>query len=200
MTVRTTMATLISRVRLLINDAEGVCQIFTDQDIQDVLDASRADVKNEPLEPRATFAGATIQWLDYYAQLGDWEDDVVLRQYLITVVTPSLSEPIAGHWQFATTTLPPIYLSGKTYDLYRAAADLLERHAAKWTLSYAMSVAGQSLQRNQAHMMLLDMARQYRLKARAHRITTIRTDTAQHAGGLAGAGLGPLEIDRMAQG
>lgn len=200
MAVRSTMTSLISRVRLLINDPAGINQQFSDQDIQDVLDESRQDIKNAPLRPLATFTGATIQWLDYYAELGNWEDDVVLKQYLITTVSPSLSENIPGHWQFSVNTLPPVYLSGKTVDLYRAAADLLERWASRWVLSYNVGVDGQSLQRSQASQMLLNLAKQYRMKQRAHVISTVRSDTAEQIGGLAGAGLGPLEIDFYSSG
>lgn len=196
---RSTMAALIARLRILINDTAGGSQQFSDDDIQNVMDAARQDVKNQPMIPRPTFTGATIQFLDYYTDLGDWEDDLVLKQYLINVVTPATSEPIAGHWTFATTTLPPIYISGKTYDIYRAAADLLERWAARWALSYSISVDGQSLQRGMVLTMLLDLAKTYRLQQRAHSISVVRTDTTRQ-GNIAAVGLGPTELDYMGSG
>lgn len=199
MAVRSTMAALISRVRLLLSDPAGTSQIFADQDIQDVLDAGRQDVKNLLLIARPTFTGSTIQYLDYYSELTDWEDDVIFKQYLVVSVTPSVSEPIAGHWQFATTTLPPIYLSGKTYDIYRAAADLLERQSAQWALRYSMSVDGQSLQRNQAFQSLQQLARSYRMQQRATSISLTRSDVGT-ASTLVNGGLGPLEIDYLASG
>jgi hypothetical protein len=197
MAVRDSMAALISRVRLLINDPAGSSPQFSDQEIQDVLDASRADVKNQVMIPKATFSGSTIQYLDYYTKLGDWEDDVVLKQYLVTLVTPSAAEPIAGHWQFAETTLPPICISGKTYDLYRAAADLLERLSARWAMSYSMTVDGQSLQRAQVMPALQALANQYRRQQRARTISFTRSDVRSRG---QFAGLGPLEIDYMASG
>lgn len=199
MAVRSTMAALIARTRLLINDPSSTSQIFTDQDIQNVLDASRTDVKNEVMIHKPTFSGSTIQFLDYYTYLGDWEDDTVLKQYLINTVTPSVSEPIAGHWQFAATTLPPVYISGKNYDVYRCAADLLERWAARWVLSYNVNVDGQSLQRSQASVALMNLAKQYRMQQRARSINVTRSDARQPSS-LAGAGLGPTELDYMAQG
>ena len=199
---RSTMAALIARVRLLINDVQpaGNGQIFTDDQIQDVMDASRLDVKNGITIPKPTFTGATIQFLDYWTELGDWEDDLVLKQYLVNTVTPATSENIVGHWTFSQTTLPPLYISGKTYDVYRSAADLLERQAAQWVLSYSMTVDGQSLQRVQVTTALLNLAKQYRMKQRAKNISLIRTDVTK-ATRLAGGGLlGPLEIDYMADG
>lgn len=199
MAARSTMAALISRVRLLINDPVTANMTFTDDDIQNVLDAGRADVKNQVMIPKPTFSGSTIQFLDYYTELGDWEDDVVFKQYLVNVVTPSINEPIAGHWQFSQTMLPPIYISGKTYDIYRAAADLLERMAAKWVLSYNISVDGQSLQRSQAAIALQNLAKTYRMQQRAFGISLRRSDL-RGASNLAGAGLGPLEIDYLGSG
>lgn len=196
---RSTMAALIARVRLLINDPAGASQVWTDDNIQDVMDASRMDYRNEVLQPKPTFSGSTIQFLDYYHKLGDWEDDLVIKQYLINQVTPATSEPIAAHWTFSTTTLPPLYISGKTYDIYRAAADLLERQAAMWVLRYNVNVDGQSLQRGQVTTALQALAKTYRMKQRAGAINVTRTDIRQPSG-LAGAGLGALEIDYMAAG
>jgi hypothetical protein len=149
---------------------------FDDNTIQDVMDEGRLDLMNHPLIPRPTFVTSTVQYLDYFSEVGGWEDDFVLKQYLTIPVTPATSEPIAGHWTFSTTTLPPVFISGKQHDVYRAAADLLERLAAKWMMSYSVSVDGQGLQRNQAHAMMLDLAHQYRMKQRASSVFVTRSD------------------------
>lgn len=199
MPVRSTMAALIARVRSMINDPAGASQVWADQDIQNVLDESRIDYYNEPLEPRWTFSGTTPVVLDYLApsQLGDWEDDIVLKQFLTVVLTPATSDDIVGHWTFAQTTLPPVFITGKTYDIYRASADLLERWSARYALLFNISVDGQSLQRSQAHSMLLDLAKQYRMKQRAGSITVKRGDLGGPAAALS---LGPQEIDYMGSG
>jgi len=199
MAVRTTMAALILRVRLLINDPAGSSETFADQDIQDVLDESRVDVFNEPLIPKPTYTGATINFLDYWSQVGGWEDGYALKQFLITPVTPSLLEPIAGHWQFAASTLPPVYITGSLHDVYRGAADLLERQAAMWVLRYDMTVDGQSLHRSQAALMLTKLAATYRTKQRPQSITAFRSDTRTQSA-LAGIGLGPTQLDYMGSG
>ena len=201
MAVRPTMAAIILRVRLLINDTlpVGQGQIFSDQQIQDVLDSTRQDLRYLALAPAPTYTGSTINYLDYYADLTDWEDDLTLWQWRINAVTPATSENIVGHWTFAQTTLPPVYLIGKTYDIYRCAADLLERQAAQWALRYSMSVDGQSLQRSQVLTMLVELAKTFREKQRAHVIGVTRSDLTNKAqnGDL---GLGPLPIDYMGSG
>jgi hypothetical protein len=192
------MTALILRVRLLINDTQSP-PVFFDQDIQDVLDESRVDVLNGTMRYQPTYSGTTILFLDYFTELGGWEDGMLLKQYLTVLVTPSLVEPIAGHFQFAASTFPPVFISGKLYDVYRAAADLLERWAAKWVLRYNVNVDGQGLQRNQVQRGLQTLATTYRKKQRAGTISMMRSDLGGKADQLATA-LGPQEIDRMASG
>lgn len=203
MPVRSTMQAIIQRVRLLINDpnpnfTDTVVQ-FSDQDIQDILDSTRQDLRYLALAPAPTYSGSNISYLDYYADLGDWEDDIALKQWRINSVTPATSDNIVGHWTFSLTTLPPVYLIGKTYDVYRCAADLLERLSARWALSYNVSVDGQSLQRGMAFTAIQDLAHNYRMKQRAHFIGVTRSDLVnkQQNGNL---GLGPLPIDYMGSG
>lgn len=203
MAVRPTMAALIQRVRLLVNDPNpnptNAAPYFGDQEIQDVLDQTREDLRYLTLSPAPTYSGSTISYFDYYADVTDWEDDVVFRQWRINVVTPTTFENIPGHWVFAQTTLPPVYLIGKTYDVYRTGADLLERLAAKFSLDFAYSADGQSFQRNQAQQMLLTLANQYRMKQRPRHLGVTRSDMTNKAQN-ANLGLGPLPIDYMGSG
>lgn len=199
MAVRPTAANLITRIRVLINDPAGVNQIFDDPTIQDVMDESREDVVNQALIPKPTFTGSTIQYLNYYSGIGGWEDDYVLKQYLTVPVTPSAVEPIAGHFQFAATTLPPVYITGKRFDVYRAAADLLERQSAKWMLSYDVVVDGQNFRRSQVATAMQKLAHTYRMQQRAGTITMIRSDLG-NTGGDSGLSLAPQAIDYMGSG
>lgn len=189
MTVRSTMASIISRIRILINDPPGASQQFTDQTIQDVLDDSRVDVSNQALTAYPTYSGSTISYFDYYSSGGSWEDGYILKQYLTVTVTPSSVEPIVGHFTFAASTLPPVFITGNYHDCYRAAADLLERRAAMWTTAYNANTDGQSMSRSQVMPALLKLADSYRRKQRAHVISfsrgdiqdTSATDTRAHS-------------------
>jgi hypothetical protein len=198
MAVRSTLATIIDRVRTLINDPRGASQTFADQDIQNCLDDYRQDVGNVALTSYLTYVSGTVQYLDYYHDLGSWEDGFVLKQFLTVVVTPSASEPIVGHWTFATSTRPPVYLTGSTHDIYRAAADLLERWAAKWALNYDFSSDGQSFRRSQAASMLQALAVTYRKKQRASNMSFTRSDL--QSADVSSVGLGAKPIDYMSSG
>jgi hypothetical protein len=198
MAVRSTLNTIIGRVRTLINDPSGASQTFDDQTIQNALDDYRQDVSNVALTPYLTYVSGTIQYLDYYHDLGSWEDGFVLKQFLTVVVTPSASEPIVGHWEFAASTRPPVYLTGSTHDIYRAAADLLERWAAKWALNYDFSSDGQSFKRSQAASMLQALAVTYRKKQRASNMSFTRSDL--QSADVSSVGLGAKPIDYMSSG
>lgn len=201
MPVRSTMANLIAEVRLLINDLLplGSGQVFSDQNIQDVMDESRENLRYLTLAPSPTYSGSNIQYLDFYADFGVFEDDITLWQYRIIPVTPTVTENIVGHWTFATTTLPPVFAIAKRYDIYRAAADLIERRAAQWMMSHSLTVDGQNLARGQVLAMILQLAKTYRMKQRAITIGTIRSDVAAGDEG-AGIDLGPREIDYIGDG
>ena len=200
MPVRATMAALITRVRLLISDPSGSSQQFADQDVQDVLDESRIDLRYLSLDPRPTYVGGTLQFLDYYVPQGKamLEDDWTLWQYLYNQVTPASNEPIAGHFVFSASTLPPIYIIGKSYDIYRAAADLLERMAAKFVLQFDFTSDGQSFRVSQAHGQMLDLALHYRHKQRVIIAKARRDDLA--AGDMQTGNSGPIALDYFSSG
>lgn len=200
MTARSTMASLILSVRTLINDTLpiGAGQIFDDQIIQDVMDEAREDVLNMPLIPKPTFSGSTIQYLDYFSEFGGWEDGMVLKQYLTVVVTPSLIEPIPGHFQFSANVWPPVYLTGRWFDRYRSAADLLERLASQYVLRYSMTVDGQNLQIGQVVNNLQNLAKTFRRQQRPRTIhmkySTVKDNQDT------GISLAPTELDYMSSG
>ena len=197
---RSSMTNLIARVRLLINDPASATQSFSDDDIQAVMDATRLDLRYLDLEPAPTYSGSQMLFLDYYVPqgYGDIEDDATFWQYRTTQVTPATSDNITGHYTFTLTTLPPVFLLGKSYDIYRAAADLLERLSARWAMSYNITVDGQSLQRSQVMPALLNLAKSYRAKQRATVSTMTRSDISSGVGSV--NTLGPHDIDMYASG
>lgn len=196
---RSTMAALIARERLLINDPAGGSQVFSDDDIQNVLDESRMDIKNQPLIAKPTYSGSTIQYLDYWSEYGGWEDGYVLKQYLTVTVTPSVLEPIAGHFGFSSNVFPPVFISGSVHDLYRGAADLLERWAAKYMLQFAFSSDGQSFHPEQIQTSIDMLVKKYRQKQRPTTLSMVRSDLRPVSASSRNP-LGPREIDYMGSG
>lgn len=186
MPVRSTMMSLIGQTRLMIADPSGANQQFADQHIQDRLDDNRDDIRYESL----TIAPSIVNLLstnntpqtifaDYYSKYPWWEDDVVLQAYsngaAWVVVAPVSTDNIVGHWMFENNVfasgtvpgqLPPVFATGKIYDLNAAAADLLEFWAASLAGAYDVTVDGQILRRSQLMQAKLTMANYYRRRAK----------------------------------
>ena len=177
MAVRSTMAALISKVRLMIFDTAGGTQLFADQDIQDKLDECREDIRYELLAPKPTFANpGGIQYNDYYAERGFWEADETIIYGDFTVKTPTTSDEIVGHWTFANQ-LPPLLIAGKRYDVYRAAADLLDyKLAALSATEVDFSSDGQTFHLSQQLAYLEKRVCEYRRKQRARMGASGRAD------------------------
>lgn len=175
------MSSLIARVRSLISDPAGANQQFSDQDIQDVLDTGRVNVINALLRPTVTLtASGILNYENYYSDVGYWETDAVIQDGAFNVATDYTdADYLTGHWTWNLANpgkLPPLFITGKYYDLYGASADLLERWAAAWARSYDFTADGQSFHRSQASAAMLTQARQYRKQALVRAIPMVRDD------------------------
>lgn len=198
MPVRSTMSDLINRVRLLIADPAGGAALFTDQQLQDKLDEGgvRTDVWQALLTPRITFTSTSgMQYNDYYyipggnprAQpLGFFEANETLITGAFVTLTPLTSDELLGHWTF-NNQLPPVMIRGRHYDLYRAAADLLDyKIAALAATAIDFTSDGQSFHLSQQLTWLEKMRAEYRRKQRAVSRQTMRLDSADAADGSPG--------------
>lgn len=164
---RASLAQLIARVRFLIVDPAGASQQFADDDIADTLDLRRQEMRFVPLRPMPTFQpGATVVFLDYYADTENWEADVQLQDTSFNTLTPSLSELLVGHWSF--TTQPNglgVRATGKVFDLYGAAADLCDVWAQALYDQFDFASDRQSFKVSQKFQNKLALAAKYRALA-----------------------------------
>lgn len=182
----------------MIGDPAGASQQFDDQAIQDKLDELREDIWYEPLTYAPAIVNAastnnvpTMIFADYYSSFRWWEADAILQGQNTTthaswvVLTPVASDYIVGHWQFETSIFtsgtfpgqyPPVFATGKIYDLNLAAADLLEFWAAVLTGAYDITVDGQSLRRSQLMQAKLTLADRYRRDAKPRVAKAVRRD------------------------
>jgi len=172
MAVRSSMAQLITQTRQLIGDLGSPTQDLDDQTVQDVLDAHREEIRYELLRPMPDIQPgqngslvAQFVWASYQSEFQYWESDVVIQGLNTTtnqpwvVLTPVSFEYINGKWTFAVTLpniatppaqYPPVYAVGKVYDLYAAAADLLDRRIALHAFTqFDVTTDGQSLRLSQ---------------------------------------------------
>ena len=177
MSVRDGMASLIKLVRLLVADPVDADQQFDDQEIQDALDRRRVDVRYLRLTPAPTYnADGTTDHLNYYARYGDWEEGVELYDSGYEKQTPSTSDLITGHWVFESNVDPPVFAVGSYYDVYAAAADLLETWAAALALEYDFDADGARFSRSQKREALLALAAKHRAQQRLGVVRRRRSD------------------------
>lgn len=204
MAVRSSMAALIASTRQLIGDV-ATPQDFLDQDIQDVLDANRDEIRYELLSPMPDIQpgqngslAATFVWASYQSDFQYWETDVVIQGVDVptgkswVILTPATFEYIPGKWTFAVTLpniatppgqFPPVFAVGKVYDLYGAAAMLLERRIALRSLTlFDGSAQGVQLRLSQIIGTWERLAQTYWRHAWIRTMDLVRTDIAPDRG------------------
>lgn len=126
------MADLIARMRGLIKDPTGTPH-FTDEQIEAAFDRRRREVVELPLAPvTARTAVGDIEYLRWVADRAPWETGaVVLNSSRMPINPASMTEDeMDGIWTFPTTQ-EAVYVTGLTFDLYGAAADLLDQWVAE---------------------------------------------------------------------
>jgi hypothetical protein len=162
-------ATLRERLRLLVGDAGGVNQVFSDDDLDAFLDRTRYDAREFQLGYALAAPGYSLANY-FFAPVGDWADDVVLRDNNGTTITlggQDVADLVRGSWSFNTPRLWPLWISGTTVDLYSAAEQVCLAWAAKVAIQHDLSTSGLSLSRSQKQRGLLDQAKQFAKKKRA---------------------------------
>jgi hypothetical protein len=174
------MADVIAVTSRLVNDAGHA--YHTAQQVQDALDRNRDEARYMHLTALPTVAaGGVTTYLTFAAPDGmtTWESDGELVDGNHAALTPETKDWMTGRWTFATAPARPVRLTGWSYDIYAAAADLLEIRASQVSED-VQSFSGQNgsfsfAAKNQA---VLQMASRYRAMARVRVTDMVRTDTA----------------------
>ena len=163
---RTTMAALITRLRTLVADPAGASQIWADDDLQLALDAHRHQARYAELAPLDTVApGGAISWLVWVATQTDWEDSPELVNASYTVITPASSDVIRGRWTFSSHQSAGVLITGDAFNVYAAAADVLDMWAAKVAREFDFSTDNASFKRSQQAAALREQAEASRTRA-----------------------------------
>jgi hypothetical protein len=133
--LRESMADVIARLRAEIGDADeggDASPKWTDEELQDFLDARRTDVFLVELRTAESYSAGSVVWLDYFTPRGMWEADTALFDGSRTAIDAAdyTADLVIGHWTFAASRTPPLYLSGRCYDIHSSAADVFEAWAS----------------------------------------------------------------------
>lgn len=148
MAARSTIATLITKVRELTN---ATTSDFSDDKVQAFLERHRVEFRYVdlcPVESRA--AGGVVSYKTFQLErltprmlegnLGSDTDQLFLYDSTYAALTPTAEDLVNGRWTFATQPSMPVMLLAWAYDVYAAAVDLLEEWAALLRASQSQSV------------------------------------------------------------
>ena len=169
--MRPTMQYLVREVRRLIGDDGPASErVWTDDELEQFLDAYRAVVVRASLLP--SYPVPTRFWRSRYQH---WEQGarLTIGSADVNVV---VEDSLYGEWELDEETFGPVYATGRTYDVYAAAADALEAWAAREKLAYDVTLDGQTLRRSQVGDRLLALAQSYRRRARPRQAQVTRSD------------------------
>lgn len=188
---RDTLASLITTIREMTSaphDAFTIAQVgtyFSDDHIQELLDQNRQDIWDHPLLAVAErTAGGSTSYTEYCALHSHFEATdggtavFVVRDSVGTVKGTATYTPdyVRGRVTFATNQAgSSYYLTGRSYDVYGAAADLLERWTARLKLeSFDFETDGQRFTRSQKLAAMQAISAEYRGKQRARSVRMVR--------------------------
>lgn len=192
MAARATLNHLIDRLRSMTQVGAsdwtlGTATFWDGDHMQQVLDAHRHDFFRCPLRPQPKHTGGgSIQYLDYYAEYGNLEK--TSGGSLIFIVENSAgtdkgtatwsADYMRGVVTFTTDQKGTVYyLTGRTYDLNGAAADIWRMKADHYAgTHFDFSTDNMRVNRSQVVTHSLTMADQYAAKAWAHSRQMLRGD------------------------
>lgn len=174
---RAGMADLIQRVRSLTyaGTAEytlGTASFWDDDQIEQVLDRHRMDIFRERLTREPTYiGGGSVEYRIHYSSFSNLEAGTALFIEDSTGEnrgTATYSVDYArGRVDFTQDQAgTALYLTGRCYDPFGAAAEVLEQWAASEARQFDFSADGQSFQRSQKAESLREQARLLRKRAR----------------------------------
>lgn len=194
MAARAGMADVIGRLRGMCDAPSdeytvGSDTYWSDDQLQDVLDSHRQDIRRERLMVEADLvAGGALEYHDYTWRRANVEGaESGTAAWLVqdgsgsawgTSGTPSYDPNYRARLLRVNsdTAGTALYLSYRSYDLERAAADVWEQKAAHVAARFDIRTDNHALSRSQLRESYLQMARIYRKRAGARVGTLVRED------------------------
>lgn len=179
---RETMKDLIRRLRRLVSDSPGESQTWDDDDLQDALDNHRREVRYGRLREIETISpNGTVTYLNFSADVGNWEETAVLTDSSFNVLSTSITpDLLTGRWTFTTQPNWPVLVTGWYYDLYGAAAEIVEAWISKEKCAIDVSIDGQTIRRSQRLDHLERMLKQFRAQMWADSMCLQQSDVTAH--------------------
>jgi len=169
---RSGMATLISRTRRMVDDSAG--SVWTDDDVQDVLDTTKQRVQREELSMEKTLLStSSYEYKVYHSRYGDLEAGTAQFKLEDSSGSQRGTADYTADYVRGVVTMTAdqagtkLYLTAWTYDLNRAASELWRERAGQVASYYNVNTDGHNLSRSQWYDHCMKMATDYESKMRA---------------------------------
>ena len=194
MTARTSMTDLLATLRGLAGAGSAEYTVngstyWTDDQLQTVLDRHVYAVRHEELRPLETYgAGGSVTYVDYQSNRRFFETVLAgtpTTRFVIQDETGAAVGTAAftvdyprGLVTFGTATAGlSRYVTGYSYDLNSAAADVWTQKAAHYVTAYDVSTDNHNLRRSQIIAGCMTMTKEYSSGAMVYSVTVERGDT-----------------------
>jgi hypothetical protein len=173
--VRAGMVDLIADLRAMTDTGYEDYKVagvyyWSDKHLQDYLDRYRFDFIEAELQPIQQYSNGTTYYLDYRSQYGNLES-VASGTGVFKLDNAGGTNQATSTWSadyrrgiitFTSDTAgSSMFLTGRSYDMNAAAADIWRNKAANAAKMYSFSAGGQSFQRNQFMANCIQMAQFY---------------------------------------
>lgn len=196
MAARTSMADLLLTLRGLTNAGSAEYAVngsayWVDQQLQDVLDRHVQPIRHELLDVLPTHgSGGSITYVNYQSPHRFFESVLAGTPTTRFVIQDEAGDAIGsagfsvdyprGLVTFGTATGGlSRYLTGYSYDMNAAAADVWQQKAAHYVTAYDFSSDNHNLRRSQIIDNCLKMAREYASGAAIYSVSMERSDTEE---------------------
>jgi hypothetical protein len=177
------MVNLIQQVRNLANVAIAD---WPDNDVQISLDKHRLEVRREQLTVEPEYTGGTAFYYDYFSTYGNFEEYGSANAYIFDLTDSDgnakgtadwTANYINGHVRFSVDQGgTAIFLTGRSYDLYGAAAEICRQHAAVQAAKYSFTADDTTLHRSHWFDHYMKLADLYDKMARPVVVSMVRSD------------------------
>ncbi len=189
---RSTMATMIANLRGLAQAgtadyAVGTVNYWSDDQLQDKLDAHRQDIYRAPMQPIQVYKGGAVEYHDYHSGYINLEttsggtaifyvEDAAGSAVGTALYTPDYNRGVVTFT--ADTGGSAYYLYGRSYDLNAAAADVWRTKAGHYATAVNFSTDNHRIDRGEIIKNCLQMAGYYSQQAGASNVVILRGDNA----------------------
>jgi len=189
---RSTMADLITQVRGMSNAGTADYTVngssyWTDDQVQEVMERYRVDIHRVEMQAIPKHTGESeLEWYEYHSGYSHLEQTDAGTAVFVIENTQGDDQGTAawsadynrGVVTFVSDTGGSAYfLTGRTYDLNRAAADMWRMKAAHYANAYDFETDNHNMKRSQMITNAFRMAETYERNSAMNVVTMYRSDT-----------------------